>query len=570
MAATIAVDGTTCTLVDAITAANTDASAGSCSAGSGADTIALAPGSAHALTAVNNTTYGPTGLPVITSPMTIGGNSLSTITRDSAAPLLRILVVGASGNLTLRNTTVSGGVASLGGGIQNLGTLTLEQLSTVSFNTAVRSGGGIYNYNVGTVILGSLSTVLGNRAYYGGGGIENRGTLTLEQFSTVAGNTAFGFGGGIENSGTLALNFSTVSGNTVAQITLLGRTVAMGGGIFNSGYNGVNSTLTLTGSSITHNTADGYGGGIFSNDTLTLRSSTVSGNIASVRGGGVANAGTVTFTNSTVARNFSGRIGGGMFNTGTVTLVQSLLSGNSARVLGPEAYNASGTVIGDSFNLFGYGDLSRVVGFTLGATGIVPTVSLPAVLDPTLSNNGGPTQTHGLVFGSPALDAVPGAGCATAIDQRGAPRPQDADGDTVPDCDIGAVERGLIPIQAEILSTRLDCRAAGCRVSVRCNLLEAECRNPIDITVRTAAVRAADGTLVRAPRRFRFAAGVTNIPPGGTQTMRLPLTRRGIRVVETTEKKRLKGLVAIRKIGASATATPISNTRVTLRLRRRR
>jgi len=76
---------------------------------------------------------------------------------------------------------------------------------------------------------------------------------------------------------------------------------------------------------------------------------------------------------------------------------------------------------------------------------------------------------------------------------------------------------------------------------------------------------------VRAPRRFRFAAGVTNIPPGGTQTMRLPLTRRGTRVVRTTEKKRLTGLLAIREIAATVTNTPatISNTRITLRLKRR-
>ena len=220
---------------------------------------------------------------------------------------------------------------------------------------------------------------------------------------------------------------------------------------------------------------------------MTVTNSTISGNSAADRGGGVNSTGTLTLTNSTVSRNASGRVGGGLFNTGTVTLVQSLLSGNTAPVIAPEAYNGSGTVTGDSFNLFGHDSFSGVAGFTLGATDLVPAVPLPAILDPTLSNNGGPTHTHALVFGSPAVDAVPGAGCATGIDQRGAPRPQDADGDTIPDCDIGAVERGLIPIQAEIIATTLDCRARGCRVSVRCNLLETECRNPIDITVRSSS-----------------------------------------------------------------------------------
>ena len=45
LAATIAVDGTSCTLIDATTAANRDAPAGGCPAGSGTDTITLPAGS---------------------------------------------------------------------------------------------------------------------------------------------------------------------------------------------------------------------------------------------------------------------------------------------------------------------------------------------------------------------------------------------------------------------------------------------------------------------------------------------------------------------------------------------
>ncbi len=106
LAATINV-GAGCTLVDAITAANNNAPTGGCAAGSGGDTIIIplffdAP---PPLTAVNNNTYGPTGLPVITSEITIsGGGFNSPIARDSSAPEFRILAVGATGNLTLQNT----------------------------------------------------------------------------------------------------------------------------------------------------------------------------------------------------------------------------------------------------------------------------------------------------------------------------------------------------------------------------------------------------------------------------------------------------------------------------------
>src|SRR5205814_6146093 len=91
LAATIPVNGTTCTLIDAITAANTDAATGGCVAGSGADTLVLQNSSVHTLTTVNNSTFyyrGPTGLPVISSQITIEGHN-STIERDSSAPNFR-------------------------------------------------------------------------------------------------------------------------------------------------------------------------------------------------------------------------------------------------------------------------------------------------------------------------------------------------------------------------------------------------------------------------------------------------------------------------------------------------
>ena len=54
-AANITVEGTTCTLINAITAANSDSATGGCTAGSGADTLVLASNATHTLTASNNT-----------------------------------------------------------------------------------------------------------------------------------------------------------------------------------------------------------------------------------------------------------------------------------------------------------------------------------------------------------------------------------------------------------------------------------------------------------------------------------------------------------------------------------
>jgi hypothetical protein len=107
LAATIEVGGP-CTLVDAITAANTDTATGGCPAGHGVDTIVLPAGSTHTLTDVDNDTYGPTGLPVIRSVITIAGDG-STIVWASDAPAFRLLAVHSTGKLLLRQTTVSGG-----------------------------------------------------------------------------------------------------------------------------------------------------------------------------------------------------------------------------------------------------------------------------------------------------------------------------------------------------------------------------------------------------------------------------------------------------------------------------
>ena len=63
-----------------------------------------------------------------------------------------------------------------------------------------------------------------------------------------------------------------------------------------------------------------------------------------------------------------------------------------------------------------------------------------------LKNNGGPTQTHALVAGSPAIDAGNPGGCLDnsgallQTDQRGFPRNVDGNGDGTARCDIGAVE----------------------------------------------------------------------------------------------------------------------------------
>jgi hypothetical protein len=164
----------------------------------------------------------------------------------------------------------------------------------------------------------------------------------------------------------------------------------------------------------------------------------------------------VTVSNSTVSGNSADfGDGGGIYNFGidnsggTMTLTNSIISGNSAPSdpSTNECRNA-GTFIADANNIFGVNGNSGEC--PAGTGDIVPTGAIGTVLDTTLADNGGPTQTHALVSGSPAIDAADNAICSSApvnnIDQRGALRGVDGigtpDNPETGDCDIGAYEFG--------------------------------------------------------------------------------------------------------------------------------
>jgi hypothetical protein len=384
------------------------------------------------------------------------------------------------GTLTMTHCTVSDNSADYGGGINNDGTLTLTDC-TVSGNSA-DLGGGIYNSSEGTLTLTDC-TVSGNSADEGaGGGIRNNGTLTLTD-CTVSDNSA-GFEGGMSNEGTLTLTDCTVSGNsagvasggiynssegtlmltnctvsdnsadegggggignggtlTLTDCTVSGNSAAIMGGIFNLG------TLTLTNCTVSGNSAIQETGGIYnsSEGTLMLTNCTVSGNSADVSGG-FFNLGTLTLTHCTVSGNTASNAAGGIVNVGTLTLIRNIIAGNSAP-FAAEIYDGA-TINAAANNLFGHSGLTDAAafeGFALGASDVNGTsdginTPLASILDPILADNGGPTLTHALVEGSPAIDI---ASEGPETDQRGYERPHGAG------FDAGAVEFGSAPAPEE-------------------------------------------------------------------------------------------------------------------------
>jgi hypothetical protein len=260
--------------------------------------------------------------------------------------------------------------------------------------------------------------------------------------------------GGILNNGNLTLDHVVVRDNTMT--TDAGDFWKGGAGI----YNGEGATLTLVASTVSNNNAGWSGGGIYSffSTQTNIFSSTISGNVTADVGGGLRLLGNATIVNSTFSGNVSnGWHGGAMFLTdGVSTMTNSTVAENvspagladifvgtftdaSVRLNLANSIITSGSGANCFLAYFGGGSVElisdghNIAGdetCNLAATGDQPDTD--PLLGP-LADNGGPTQTHALLAGSPAIDNAAGVLCP-ATDQRGMTRPLGAG------CDIGAYE----------------------------------------------------------------------------------------------------------------------------------
>ncbi len=342
--------------------------------------------------------------------VTISGASQDTTIVDGNNA--ETVFITNSAAVTLGNLTIQHGNSEYGGGIRNFGTLTVQN-SRIKDSKASSYGGGIYNQG-GTLAVQN-STISTNISSYSGGGVFNIDSTVTIQDSLINTNSATYDGGGIYNRGTLTVQSSTIRNNN--------STHSNGGGI-----NHGKGPLTVTNSTFNDNRAGQFGGGIvvWSLDTTSISNSTFSSNTA-LEGGGIRNVGgNITLTNSTFSGNSTPNgYGGDNLNitSGRVTLVNSILANS------PSGYECAYEVTSASHNNLVEG-ANNSCGLTNGTNGNI--VGQKAQLGP-LQDNGGPTQTHALFTGSPALDAASAADCP-ATDQRGEARPQGAG------CDIGAYE----------------------------------------------------------------------------------------------------------------------------------
>lgn len=355
--------------------------------------------------------------------------------------------------VTISGLTITGGdvQAGFGGGagVASNENVTLDNVTIID-NATRLSGGGVYQ-RFGAMTIRN-STIRDNIGPRGGGVYKDSGVLIVET-STIEDNTATGFqghGGGIHAVGAVGFVTSTISGNRTTGAD------ADGGGIFATG------NVTLTDTTVAGNSTTGFnaqGGGILAQGNLTISGSTLSANFTTGENSHIAGAGAfgdLFLENSTISGNRTlgpRSVSGGVVNDGAMRIYHSTITDNHANDAGHATPGGGGvrkssgsvviqdTIIAGNTTTSGVGpdvrpgSASLNVDYTLigntSGTGITASTGSGNVLNQNpllgpLANNGGPTLTHAILPGSPAVNAgnpssVAGGFGVPLNDQRGAP-----------------------------------------------------------------------------------------------------------------------------------------------------
>jgi hypothetical protein len=367
-------DRTALSNFNAFTVADLIADINAANKAGGANTITLTASttSPYVLTAVDNTTDGANGLPVIKKgdTLTIVGNG-DTIERSTASgtPDFRLLDVAFGASLTLQTVTLQYGLedgsgnSAEGGGIYDQGTLVLSG-ATVQNNEAQGSNGA--NAKIPQKDGGAGQDAAG-------GGIWSNGTLTLENGTLVQNNFAVGGNGGDASGVVPSQGGNGGSGS--------------GGGVYVAG-----GTATLVGGSLSGNFAEGGVGGHGDSDFGRIVNLGTDG---SAFGGGLdIAAGTVQLTSVTVDSNVVGTSGtlfyepsgsysgGGIYigSASTVTLCNDTVESNAAS------------------NSLGFGGVGGGIYIASGATVYIDSLTVAHTINN--SDSGGATSSTANIDGT--------------------------------------------------------------------------------------------------------------------------------------------------------------------------
>jgi predicted outer membrane repeat protein len=353
--------------------------------------------------------------------VTVTGSTISHNTADSDGGAFYVI---EASSLTVSASTLDSNSTDddYGGAIyaEGLASLTVEGSTLSSNSSGDTEGGAIYAYNDGTLAV-SGSVFDGDSSGDGDGGAiaaeETNLTMSGSSFSGDQGEE----GGAAYVDGTGPAALQSITTSTFADNEA---TSSEGGALYDEKGN-----LQLSDSTFNANNASDAGGALYygSSDGLTVTNDTFDGNQTGEEGGAIdlnepATTGEITLLNDTITRN-QGYKGGGIYGPENAnTIENTIVAGNSGGFTADGGGDCYGTQALDNAtaadkggNIDGDGAcFSSLVSHD--QTGVAPLLG-------ELAANGGPTETDGLLTGSPAIaSGVSTPVACPATDQRGATR----------------------------------------------------------------------------------------------------------------------------------------------------
>jgi len=391
---------------------------------------------------------------------------------NSDCSLREAVDVAGSGDVITFDPSLSGDTILLTSTINIAESITIDG-SSLTDHIKISGGDSIRIFYINSgynVTFTHIALIDGYSSFVSGAGaIYNNSSATLTISNTIfSGNTADHGGGAINNLGALNISNSTFIENTANS----------GGGIYSSG------TQTISNSTFYANTGL-YASAVFDFGTSTVYNSTF-------------------YQNTNTGTNFSGAY----YVAGTsTTIVNCTFSDNDAVATYPAALGKSSghdlhlknSILANSTSgVDAYctdslpSDVNNVIEYNSGCGTPISTVD--PKLEP-LADNGGPTQTMSLNWGSPAIDSGDPSTCADAgtinnLDQRGFPRPVDAVNDGNAVCDIGAYEIQMRYVRTTGNDTSNDCT----NLSASCLTVE----HAVDQAISCDTVNVGEGTFITA------------------------------------------------------------------------
>lgn len=394
---------------------------------------------------------------------------------DGSAGSLRNIVATATTADTVDLSRLACGTIMLSSGEIAVGVTDLSFVGPGPAQLAIDGGHAsrIFSHaGSGTLSVSGMTLQNGSYTIDGvparGGCVYSAGDVTLDHAKVtgckVSGN-ATPAGGGVYAAGELALQTSVLSNNSAVKTgPATPYPSASGGGAWAHGLSAKSSSISGN-SAIDGTGTQSSGGGAFVVASIHIRYSTIDHNAANY-GGGVSLLGenTSVVSTSTISSNSASYLGGGLYG-GDINLFRSVLAFNDAGLAGGGIYgNSAGTYVAlhdsiaadntsgnaENADIDGASDDQFMFSVTCDSHDIIEHSTLPSITDAIradpllgpLADNGGPTLTHALLPGSPALDAASGSDMTVSgyCDQRQLPKfrgtapdigPYEDQGDTI-------------------------------------------------------------------------------------------------------------------------------------------